>query len=144
MSRVRLYKNPFMLGFEGLDRMFEESIKRNNATTEDSYPPYNVEQLDDNKLRITLAVAGFTDRDIEAYMENTQLVIKGKIKEKAASAGSIYLYRGIALRQFQRRFLLAEGLEIKGAKLSCGLLEINLERKEQSVKINPIKIETQE
>ncbi len=139
MSRLTLFNRPFMLGFDQLDSMFEELSK----SSDDNYPPYNIEQIGESNLVITIAVAGFCEDDINAYIENNQLVIKGKIENKEKT-DSIFLHKGIATRQFQKVFLLADGMELINAKLSCGLLKINLERIKPEVKMTPIKIETEE
>ncbi len=140
MSRLTVFNSPLMLGFEQLDAMFEEISK----SSEDNYPPYNIEQIKQNSLVITVAVAGFSESDLSAYIENNQLVIKGKISNKNKEQDSVYIHRGIATRQFQKTFLLADGMKLINAKLSCGLLKITLERIPPVVKMTPIKIETDE
>ena len=102
MSRVALFNSPLLLGFEH----FERALDRVNKVSGDGYPPYNVEQIGDNALRITLAVAGFTMADLSITVEDSQLVIRGK---QADDDERVYLHRGIAARQFQRSFVLAEG-----------------------------------
>ncbi len=139
MSRVTLYNRPFMLGFDELDSMFEEVSK----ASQDNYPPYNIEQIGKTNLVITVAVAGFSDSDLNAYIENNQLIIKGKIAPKNEKE-SVFLHKGIATRQFQKTFLLADGMKLVNAKLSCGLLKIHLERIIPDTKMTPIKIETEE
>ncbi len=139
MSRVTLFKNPFMLGFDQFDSMLDELSK----SADDNYPPYNIEQIGDKQLQITVAVAGFCEKDINAYIENNKLIIKGKIEDKP-DKNTIYLHRGIATRQFQKVFLLADGMELVNAKLSCGLLKISLERIQPEVTIRQIKIVTEE
>ena len=119
-SRVSLFDHPFFLGFDHIEREFERLKK-----TTDGYPPYNVEQLGENALRISLAVAGFTMHDLDIEVENNQLTIRGKQKDDAQR---VYLHRGIAARQFQRSFILAEGIEVNGATLDNGLLHIDMRR----------------
>jgi len=134
MTRLSLFNSPLLLGFE----QFEQAVDR-IAKTADGYPPYNVEQIGDNRLRITLAVAGFTEDDLSVQIEDRQLVIRGK---QADDQDRIYLHRGIAARQFQRSFVLAEGIEITGARLERGLLHIDLERPQVEPKVRTIKIKT--
>src|SRR4029077_19883353 len=102
MSRLSLFNSPLLLGFEP----FERALDRVNKVSSDGYPPYNIEQLGENELRITLAVAGFTMTDLTTTIEDNQLVIRGK---QTDDGQRIYLHRGIAARQFQRSFVLAEG-----------------------------------
>ena len=119
---TRVFASPLFLGFDHLEQMLERATK----TPADSYPPYNIEQPGPTGLRITLAVAGFTMDDLEITQEDNQLVIRGKQSED--TQGRVYLHRGIAARQFQRAFVLAEGIEVKGAWLDNGLLHIDLAR----------------
>ena len=123
MSRLSLFNSPLLLGFEH----FERALDRVNKISADGYPPYNIEQLGENELRITLAVAGFRMSDLAITIEDNQLVIRGKQVEEGEH---VYLHRGIAARQFQRTFLLADGMEVLGADLSDGLLSIDLARPE--------------
>lgn len=120
MTRMSLFNSPLMLGFE----QFEQAVDRISKTASDGYPPYNVEKLGDNQLRITLAVAGFTPDDMQVQIEANQLVIHGKQNDEQ---GRVYLHRGIAARQFHRSFVLADGVEVSGASLDNGLLHIDLE-----------------
>lgn len=133
MPRVSLFSSPLLLGFEH----FERALDRVNKVSGDGYPPYNVEQLGENALRITLAVAGFTMDDLTITIEDNQLVVRGRQKEDGAR---IYLHRGIAARQFQRSFVLAEGIEVSGAWLDNGLLHIDLVRPEPEVRVRTIEI----
>lgn len=121
MSKLTLGTHPFLLGFDQLERMVERTAK-----TENGYPPYNIEQVSENSFRITLAVAGFAEEDLSITVEDRQLVIRGKQNEDAENR--IFLHRGIASRQFQRTFLLAEGVEVSGAALANGLLHLDLSR----------------
>jgi len=136
MTRLSLFNSPLLLGFE----QFEQAIDRISKTA-DGYPPYNVEQLGENRLRITLAVAGFTDDDLSVQIEENQLVIKGR---QADDQSRVYLHRGIAARQFQRSFVLAEGIEVSNASLDRGLLHIDLERPLIDPQVRTIKIATQD
>ena len=134
MSRLSLFNSPLLLGFDH----FERVIDRVSRASGDGYPPYNVEQTGPNALRITLAVAGFRRDELTATVEDNELVIGGKQTEED---GRVYLHRGIAARQFQRRFVLADGIEITGASLGNGLLNIDLlrpevEKRSRSVEIN--------
>ena len=121
MSKLTLGTHPFLLGFDQLERLVERTAKADNG-----YPPYNIEQLGDNAFRITLAVAGFGEDDLSITVEDRQLVVRGKQSDEAEDR--VFLYRGIAARQFQRTFLLADGVEVTGAALANGLLHIDLSR----------------
>ncbi len=121
MPRISVFNSPFLLGFDQFERTFERVSK----AAQDGYPPYNIEQNGDQGLTITLAVAGFTEDDLEVTLQENQLVIRGK---QTDDQDRTYLYRGIAARQFVRTFMLANGIEIAGATLENGLLNINLER----------------
>jgi len=122
MTKVTFASHPFLLGFEQLDRLVERSARSGT----EGYPPYNIEQTSEAGYRITLAVAGFREEDLAITLENSQLTIRGRQAEEAD--GRIYLHRGIAARQFQRSFVLAEGVEVAGAALENGLLHIDLQR----------------
>ena len=126
--------NPFMLGFDSLERMLDRAAKNSEG-----YPPYNIEQIDPSHLQITIAVAGFAEEDLTIEVEDKQLVVRGHHKEDENTQHQ-YLYRGIAARQFQRSFILADGVEVKDAHLENGLLCIDLEQHEPEVKIRQIKI----
>jgi HSP20 family molecular chaperone IbpA len=132
MSRVPLFSSPLLLGFD----RFERTLDRMGRAAE-SYPPYNIEQLAENRLRITLAVAGFAREDLEISLEANQLTIRGKQSDHGER---VFLHRGIAARQFQRSFLLADGLEIAGADLNNGLLEIDVLRPEIETQARKIPI----
>ena len=121
MSRLTLFNSPLLLGFDH----FERALDRVSKTAADGYPPYNIEQTGENALRITLAVAGFSMGDLVVQIENNQLVVRGK---QSDDKERVYLHRGIAARQFQRSFVLAEGIEVAGAWLDNGLLNIDLVR----------------
>lgn len=135
MTRVLQFNSPFLLGFDELERLLDRAAKAS-----DGYPPYNVEQLPAEKgdaLRITLAVAGFSREELSVTVENNQLVIRGRQEEDGART---YLHRGIAARQFQRSFVLADGMEASGARLENGLLTIDLLRPEPEQKLRRIEI----
>ena len=114
MTRLSLFNSPFLLGFDELERALDRSAKASS----DGYPPYNIEQIDEDGLRITLAVAGFSQHDLSVTVEDRQLIIRGKQSE---DDDRVYLHRGIAARQFQRQFVLAEGIEVVGADLDDGI-----------------------
>jgi len=135
MSRVSVFNSPLLLGFEH----FERALDRVSKTT-DGYPPYNVEQLGEDHLRITLAVAGFGPDDLEVRIEDTQLVIRGRQQDD--ESGRVFLHRGIASRQFQRSFVLSEGIEVEGASLDNGLLNIDLRHVRPDPKVRTVEIKT--
>lgn len=138
MSRLSILSNPLLLGFEEIERL----IDRAGKSPGDGYPPYNIERLAATSagpeiLRITLAVAGFTREELDITVEDNQLMVRGKREEDKTRE---YLYRGIAARQFQRAFVLADGIEVKGADLAHGLLSIDLVRHEPDRFIRKIEI----
>ena len=134
MTKLSLGSHPYMLGFEELERMLERSAKSGN----EGYPPFNIEQTSDSSYRITLAVAGFRERDLSITVEDRQLVIRGRKKDDAE--GRVFLHRGIATRQFQRSFVLADGVEVGQATLENGLLHIDLERARPETVVQTITI----
>ncbi|RMH41364.1 MAG: heat-shock protein Hsp20 [Alphaproteobacteria bacterium] len=123
MTKLTFASHPFLLGFEELERLVERTARSAN----DGYPPFNIEQRGEDAYRITVAVAGFREEDLSVTVEDRQLVIRGKQRED--DAGRVFLHRGIAGRQFQRAFVLAEGVEVSGAKLENGLLHVDLARR---------------
>ncbi|MEQ8229228.1 MAG: Hsp20 family protein [Rhodospirillales bacterium] len=135
MSRLGAFNSPLLLGFEHFERILDQAAK----VSGEGYPPYNIEQIGENQLRITLAVAGFTDDDLSVTVEENQLVIRGKQQDDGAER--IFLHRGIAARQFQRSFVLAEGIEIIRAHQDNGLLHIDLERHVPEPEVKTIAIE---
>lgn len=135
MSRYSLFDSPLLLGFDHLERMVEKAAK--NASS--GYPPYNIEQIGDHGIRISLAVAGFTMDQLQVSLEDRHLVIRGRQDEDDSQR--IFLHRGIATRQFQRVFLLSDEIEIKGAHLDNGLLHIDLMRLVPEKKIQTIPIQ---
>ncbi|QIK40275.1 Hsp20 family protein [Pontivivens nitratireducens] len=134
MTRHTLASHPFLLGFEELDRLVERTAKAGS----EGYPPYNIEQVGERSYRITLAVAGFAEEDLSITVEDRQLMIRGRQVESEDER--VFLHRGIAARQFSRSFVLAEGVEITGAVLEHGLLNIVLERKSPDRVIQTIEI----
>jgi HSP20 family molecular chaperone IbpA len=135
MTRVSVFSSPLLLGFDHIERVLD----RVNKTAAEGYPPYNIEQTGEHRLRITLAVAGFSDDDLAVSVEDNQLVIRGR-QQDDANANRIYLHRGIAARQFTRSFVLAEGIEVRGAEVVNGLLHIDLERPVPQPKVTQIEI----
>jgi HSP20 family molecular chaperone IbpA len=131
---TRVFTSPMFLGFDHLEQILERASKNSS----DGYPPYNIEQTGPSGLRITLAVAGFTMSDLQITQEDNQLVIRGRQTEEGQDR--VYLHRGIAARQFQRAFVLAEGIEVKGAWLDNGLLHIDLARPQPEVRVRTIEI----
>jgi len=134
MTKMTLGSHPFLLGFDQLERLMERTAKAEN----NGYPPYNIEQTSNNSYRITLAVAGFAEADLAITVEDRQLMIKGRQAED--EDGRVFLHRGIAARQFQRTFVLADGVEVTGAGLENGLLHIDLARAEPEKVVHQIKI----
>ena len=134
MNRMSVFNSPFLLGFE----QFERTIDRISKLSTETYPPYNIEQISSNLLRITVAVAGFEKADLEINLEGNQLQIKGFKKEE--NDERIFLHRGIATRQFQRNFVLAEGIEVEGASMENGLLSVDLSQPINSEESKKIEI----
>ena len=120
-NRLSVFDSPLFLGFDH----FEKTFDRLRKTASEGYPPYNIEQIGDTGLRITLAVAGFSMDDLDIEIEKNQLTIRGR---QAEEEGRVYLHRGIAGRQFQRAFVLADGIEVTDATLDNGLLHIDMKR----------------
>lgn len=134
MTKLTLGSHPFLLGFDQLERLVERTAKSGN----DGYPPYNIEQKGENAYRITLAVAGFSERDLSITLEDRQLVIRGRQSDD--DGGRIFLHRGIAARQFQRSFVLADGVEVAGATMENGLLHVDLNRAKPDSVVQTIQI----
>lgn len=135
MSRVSAFNSPLLLGFENFERMLDRASK----ASAEGYPPYNIEQTSEHGLRITLAVAGFCMDDLSVTMEDNELVIRGRHSDDGKER--IYIHRGIASRQFQRSFVLAEEIEVMGAQLDNGLLHIDLERILPEPEVRTIRID---
>jgi len=137
MSRVPSLSSPFLIGFDEVERALDRAAK-----AADGYPPYNIERLapdqrDPERLRITLAVAGFSLEQLEVIVEDRQLVVRGRQQDDKSRQ---YLHRGIAARQFQRTFVLADGMQVRGADLKNGLLSIDLVRPEAERTVRSIAI----
>ena len=126
MNRMTAFNSPLLLGFDHFEQLLDRVAKSAN----DGYPPYNIERIAENGLRITLAVAGFTREDLQISAEENQLIVRGR---QTDDEERVYIHRGIAARQFQRSFVLAEGIEISGASLDNGLLRIDLVRPQPEV-----------
>ena len=132
---MSLFNSSFLLGFDELEDLLDQTAKASS----DGYPPNNIEQLAEDGLRISLAVAGFSDDELSIEIEDRQLVVKGKQRDDDQR---VYLHRGIAARQFQRLFVLSEGIEVTGASLNNGLFHIDLVRPKIEVRKKVIKINT--
>ncbi len=135
--RGGVFGSPLLLGFDGLERLLERAARASG----DGYPPFNIEQPAENRLRITLAVAGFASEELSITLEDRQLLIRGK---RSAEPERVFLHRGIAMRQFQKSFVLAEGLEISGAELEQGLLHIDLVKPQPDISVHMIVITERE
>jgi HSP20 family molecular chaperone IbpA len=131
---TKLVSHPFLLGFEQLDRLVERTAKSGN----DGYPPYNIEQTSPQSYRITLAVAGFREADLSITLEESSLVIRGRQSDDADER--VFLHRGIAARQFQRSFVLADGVDVGEAVMEDGLLHIDLNRTDPERVVQTIQI----
>ena len=136
MNRTLLFDSPFLLGFDHTRALIERAAK----AAGEGYPPYNVEELGEGRVRITLAVAGFAAAQLEVTLEDNQLNIHGK--RDGGEGERAFLHRGIAARGFVRSFILADGMEVEGASLEHGLLHIDLFRPEPEKKVKQIPIRT--
>lgn len=135
MTRVSGFNSPLLVGFEHFERLLDRVQK----SQPEGYPPYNIEQMGETRLRISLAVAGFEESDLSVSVEDNQLVIRGRQAEDDGD-DRVFLHRGIAARQFQRAFVLAEGMEILGAHLCRGLLHVDLDRPIPEPRVRRIEI----
>lgn len=133
MTKLTLGSHPFLLGFDQLERLVERTAKSENG-----YPPFNIEQSAENAYRITLAVAGFGDEDLSITVEDRQLIVRGRQSDPGEDR--IFLHRGIAARQFQKAFVLADGVEVAGATTENGLLHVDLKRAVPDTIVQTIKI----
>jgi HSP20 family molecular chaperone IbpA len=133
MSKLTLGSYPHMLGFEQLERLLERTAK-----SSEGYPPFNIEQTNESSYRITLAVAGFSERDLSITVEDRQLVIRGRQQDDGENR--VFLHRGIAARQFQRSFVLADGVEVGEARIENGLLHVDLTLSRPQAAIQTIQI----
>jgi len=136
MTKMTLGAHPYLLGFEQLERLMERTAKSDN----NGYPPFNIEQRGTNAYRITLAVAGFAEKDLSIQVEDNQLVIRGRQVDDDDTR--VFLHRGIAARQFQRSFVLADGVEVAGATMENGLLHVDLSRTDPERIVQIIKIKS--
>ncbi len=136
MTNARFAAHPALLGFDRLDALVERIAK----TAADGYPPFNIERTGESGLRITLAVAGFAEGDLSITVEDRHLVLRGR--RPPEDAPREFLHRGIATRQFQRSFVLADGVEVRGARLGDGLLHVDLERSAPQAVVTRIPIDT--
>ena len=134
MTKLSLGAYPHMLGFEQLERLLERTAKSGN----EGYPPFNIEQTSQRSYRITLAVAGFAENDLSIIVEDRQLVIRGRQSDDGAER--VFLHRGIASRQFQRSFVLAEGVDVGDAIMENGLLHIDLTQVLPETVVKTVKI----
>ena len=134
--RISVFDSPFLLGFDQI----EQALDRVARNASDGYPPYNIEQLSDTHLRITVAVAGFEMDDLSVQLEQNQLMIRGKRQQDENEQNRIFLHRGIATRQFQRAFVLSEDIEVTGAALDNGLLHVDLRRIVPETTVQTIRI----
>lgn len=133
MTRLPTFSSPFLLGFDQIEQMLNTLSQSGN----DGYPPYDIEHINEQNIRISLALAGFKKQDLTITLEGRQLIIRGKQK---AEDGKEYLHRGIATRQFIKKFVLADGMDIKNAALENGLLNIDLVHPEPENIIRTIEI----
>ena len=134
MTKLTFTANPYLLGFEQLERLVERTAKSGN----EGYPPFNIEATSENTYRITLAVAGVRDEDLQITVEDRQLVIRGRQADDGGDR--VYLHRGIAARAFQRSFVLADGVEVAGATMEHGLLHVDLRRHVPETVVQTIRI----
>ena len=135
MPRMAAFNSPLMLGFDHLEHLVESVAKASS----EGYPPYNIEQTGPEGLRITLAAAGFRREDMDVQIEDNQLIVRGVQPED--DGDKVFLHRGIAGRQFQRRFVLAEGIEVGSATIENGLLHIDLQRPKPESRVRTIDIQ---
>jgi HSP20 family molecular chaperone IbpA len=133
MTKISFAAHPFLLGFEQLERLVERTAK-----SAEGYPPFNIEAVSENAYRITLAVAGFREEDLQITVEDRQLVVRGRQGEDVSER--VFLHRGIAARAFQRAFVMADGVEVAGAHLEHGLLHIDLKRSVPETVVQTIAI----
>ena len=124
MTKLTLASHPYLLGFDQLERLVERTAKSGN----EGYPPYNIERLQDDHYRISLAVAGFSEAELDVNVKERTLVLKGEKKPVDEENTHEMMHRGIAFRNFERRFQLADDVEVTGANLKDGLLHLDLLR----------------
>ena len=133
MTKILFGSHPFLLGFDRLESLVQQTVKSSG----DAYPPFNIEKCSKNKFRLSIAVAGFLDEELEVTLNDNQLIVKGKKKDVGKK---IYLHRGIATRQFQKNFVLSDDISIVEATAENGLLNIDLEQIEQNSLFKKIPI----
>lgn len=133
MPRTTYFSSPLLLGFDEMDRMLERLSKAGS----DGYPPYNIEKIGENEFEISFAVAGFTQDELNVEVGENQLTVRGK---QTDAGERVFLHRGIAARQFQRQFLLADGMEVVGASLDNGILSVRLTRPQPAATTRTIEI----
>jgi HSP20 family molecular chaperone IbpA len=136
MTKLTFPSHPLLLGFDQLERLVERTARAGT----DGYPPFNIEMTGQHSFRITLAIAGFDERDLSITVEKRQLMVRGQQQDDARSE-RVFLHRGIATRQFQRAFVLAEGVDVARAGLENGLLHIDLIRSEPDAGVQTIQIQ---
>lgn len=134
MTKMTLGAHPYFLGFDQLERMIEQAAKSGT----EGYPPFNIEQVSERAYRISLAVAGFAESDLAVTIEDRKLVVRGR--QPKTDEARVFLHRGIAGRQFMKSFVLADGVDVVGAKTENGLLHVDLERTEPDSVIQTIEI----
>ena len=134
MTKILFGSHPFLLGFDRLESLVERTVKSSG----DAYPPFNIEQTTKNKYRLTLAVAGFSDEELEITVEDNQLIVRGR--KIPIGRDEVFLHRGIATRQFQKNFVLSDDISVIKATTVNGLLNIDLERFETETKVQKITI----
>lgn len=139
MTKLNFPSHPLLLGFDRLERLVERTARAGT----DGYPPFNIEVTGESSFRITLALAGFRDEDLSITIEKRQLLVRG-IQRDSESDARVFLHRGIATRQFQRRFVLSEGMEVTGAHLDNGLLHVELRRIEPEPAVRTVEIQTRQ
>ncbi len=142
IPRSTVFNTPFVVGFDYVERIVERIAKSGN----DGYPPFNIEHVSENELLISVAVAGFRKSDLSVLLEDNVLTIRGKQPDESQAEGGnrLFLHRGIATRQFQRRFVLERGVEVTKARLTNGLLEIVLAQPQPAATIREIAIESED
>lgn len=134
MTKMTLGAHPYFLGFDQLERMIEQAAKSGT----EGYPPFNIEQVSERGYRISLAVAGFSEDDLAITVEDRKLVVRGR--QPKVDEARVFLHRGIAGRQFMKSFVLADGVEVVGARTENGLLHVDLERSEPDAVVQTIEI----
>ena len=135
MTKLNFPSHPLLLGFDRLERLVERTARAGT----DGYPPFNIEVTGQNSFRITLALAGFREEDLSITVEKRQLLVRGA-QSDGEKDERVFLHRGIAARQFQRTFVLADGVDVSGATMEHGLLHVDLDRAEPARVVQTIQI----